>query len=56
MFVNGSKRFSMHVEVLFFQKTPMHWAAKNGHTEILEILLENKADVNARDSEQVENC
>ena len=34
----------------------MHWAAKNGHTEIVKILTENKADLNAKDKWQVKNC
>ena len=28
---------------------PLHHAAKNGHSEIAELLLENEADVNAKD-------
>ncbi len=29
--------------------TPLHWAAANGHKDVAEFLLENKADVNAKD-------
>ena len=31
---------------------PLHHAAKNGHSEIAELLLENEADVNAKDNER----
>ena len=27
-------------------KTPAHWAAANGHTEALQVLIEARADVN----------
>ncbi len=30
--------------------TPLHWGAVSGHTDVLEFLLANKADVNARDN------
>ena len=29
--------------------TPLHWAALNGHTFIVKILIEKAADVNAKD-------
>ena len=29
--------------------TPLHWAAANGHVEIVRLLLQNGADVNAKD-------
>ena len=35
---------------LFFSRmTPLLWSAAKGHTEICRLLLENEADVNARD-------
>ena len=34
----------------------MHWAAENGHTEVVRVLAENNADVNAKDSDEVKNC
>ena len=40
----------------FFQGTPMHYAARNGHTEILKVLAENGADLNAKDLIEVKNC
>jgi ankyrin repeat protein len=30
--------------------TPLHWAAENGHRDVAELLLANKADVNAKDN------
>ena len=30
--------------------TPLHWAAQNGPTEMVEFLLRNMADVNAKDN------
>jgi len=34
----------------FFGYTPLHWAAKMGHKEMAELLLVNRAEVDARDS------
>src|SRR2546428_711052 len=28
--------------------TPLHWAAERGHSQLVELLLANKADINAR--------
>lgn len=28
--------------------TPLHWAAKNGHTDVARLLLVNKAEINAK--------
>ena len=47
---------SINFEMYFFQETPMHWAASNGHTEIVQFLVENKADVNAKNGWEVKNC
>jgi ankyrin repeat protein len=30
-------------------KTSLHWAAANGHRDIVELLLANKAEVNVKD-------
>ena len=43
----------MHFFFFFFQWTPMHLAAEKEHTEIVEILTENKADLNAKTDEEV---
>jgi ankyrin repeat protein len=36
----------------FQNYTPLHWAASQGHKNIVELLLANKAEVNAKDSAQ----
>ena len=30
-------------------RTPLHWAARSYHTDIVKILIEKGADVNAKD-------
>jgi ankyrin repeat protein len=30
-----------------YGSTPLHWAARNGHTTVAELLVAHKADVNA---------
>ena len=30
--------------------TPLHWAVKNGHKDVVELLLASNADVNAKES------
>jgi TonB family protein len=32
------------------RRTPLHYAAQNGHKDVAELLLANKAEVNAKDS------
>jgi ankyrin repeat protein len=34
-------------------RTPLHWAARNGQIDVAELLLSNKADVNAKDKEDI---
>jgi ankyrin repeat protein len=36
------------IHLFFSQGTPLHWSADNGHTDVCRLLLENAADVNAR--------
>ena len=40
----------------FFQSTPMHLAAENGHTETVKVFAEMGADLNAKDWIGVKNC
>jgi hypothetical protein len=37
--------------MFFSQRTPLIWSAYKGHTDVCRLLLENAADVNARDEE-----
>lgn len=37
-------------------QTPLHYAAMIGNTELTEILISNKADINARDKEVLHIC
>jgi hypothetical protein len=36
---------------LFFSWTPLHYSAQHGHTDVCRLLLENAADVNAKNDE-----
>ena len=36
------------IHLFFSQATPLHLSAYNGHTDVCRLLLENAADVNAR--------
>ena len=33
------------------QRTPGHWSAYKGHLEVIKMLVESGADLNARDTE-----
>lgn len=33
----------------YYGYTPLHWAADQGHKDVVELLMANKADVNAKD-------
>ena len=43
-------KFCLLIDLFFSQKTPLIWAAYKGHTDVCRLLLENAADVNARDN------
>jgi len=32
--------------------TPLHWAAANGHLSVVEYLVNQKADINAKDKDR----
>ena len=32
-------------------RSPLHWAANSGHKDVVELLLTNKAEVNAKDND-----
>jgi ankyrin repeat protein len=38
------------IHLFFSEWTPLIWSASNGYTDVCRLLLENAADVNARDS------
>jgi ankyrin repeat protein len=39
------------IHLFFSQSTPLHVSAYKGHTDVCRLLLENAADVNARNKE-----
>ena len=39
------------IDLFFSQDTPLIMAAEKGHTDVCRLLLENAADVNARDKQ-----
>ena len=34
-----------------YGSTPLHWAAKEGHTEIASLLIGNGADINSKNND-----
>ena len=51
MYLSHSLRAHITVTVVFLQyhQTPLHHSAMWGHTDIMKILIEKGADVNAKD-------
>lgn len=45
----------MNCEFLF-KETLLHLSAKNGHYDVAAFLIENEADVNAKDKNGVRRC
>jgi len=35
---------------MIFQWSPLHWSALNGHLSVVEYLIKNGADINAKDN------
>jgi len=33
---------------MIFQWSPLHWSAQNGHLSVVEYLIKNGADINAK--------
>jgi hypothetical protein len=44
------RNINVNVKDDVYKATPLHYAAANGHVEIARLLLENGADVNAKDN------
>jgi hypothetical protein len=42
------RNINVNMKDFRFGRTPLHWAAYNGHVEITRLLLQNGADVNVR--------
>jgi len=36
---------------MIFNSTPLHFAASNGHLSVVEYLVNNNADINAKDKD-----
>ena len=43
-------KFCLLIDLFFSQKTPLMSSAIKGHTDVCRLLLENAADVNARNN------
>ncbi len=43
-------KFCLLIYLFFSEDTPLIWSAYEGHTDVCRLLLENAADVNARDN------
>lgn len=40
----------IHFAVISRQVTPLHLASQSGHTDMVKLLLSNKADISLRDA------
>jgi len=52
MFIESKSRFEWKRYLYFseiFNQTPLHFAAQGGHLSVVEYLVDQKADINARD-------
>ena len=38
----------MHIVVIQWEETALIWASRRGHREVVELLLQHGADVNAK--------
>jgi len=36
---------------MIFQWSPLHYSAQNGHLSVVEYLIKNGADINAKDND-----
>jgi len=44
-----NNKYGLIIRVFIFDKTPLHYAAENGHLNVVEYLVNRNADMNVKD-------